>query len=137
MAMGQSSENYLETILVLQKRGGEVRSIDVAAELGFSKPSVSIAVRHLRESGYLTVSQSGALELTGKGLEIAESTYSRHILLRDWLISLGVDEKTASNDACRIEHVISEQSVVALRNYLKLAGDKAMLRDGMSHWKLG
>jgi Mn-dependent DtxR family transcriptional regulator len=116
--MGASAENYLETILILQKRLGEVRSVDVATELGYSKPSVSIAMRNLRMAGCVKVGRNGSLLLTERGRGFAEATYARHVLLRDWLISIGVCEKTATYDACRIEHIISEESVIALRNHI-------------------
>ena len=114
----ESSENYLETILVLSKQGKRVRSVDIANELDFTRPSVSIAMKKLRENAYIEIDSEGYISLTGSGQEIAESMYERHMLISDWLISLGVDKKTAMDDACRIEHVISEQSFLAIRSQI-------------------
>ena len=110
MKIQESAENYLETILMLQKRKGAVRSIDVANELGFSKPSVSVAMKNLRENGYIDVDPDGFLILLSAGRQIAEKIYERHTLLSNWLTALGVDPDTAVHDACRIEHVISSES---------------------------
>ena len=107
MKIQESAENYLETILVLKERKGLVRSIDIANELEFSKPSVSIAMRNLRENGYVSVDAGGFITLLPAGQEIAERIYERHRLLTKWLTGLGVDPAIASEDACRIEHVIS------------------------------
>ncbi len=115
MKIQESAENYLETILMLQKRQGGVRSIDIATELGFSKPSVSVAMKNLRENGYIQVDRDGFISLCDTGREIAERIYERHTLLSRWLTSLGVDEKTAVEDACRIEHVISAESFAAIK----------------------
>lgn len=117
MKIQESAENYLESILILHQRSGSVRSIDVANELGFSKPSVSIAMKNLRENGYITVDDSGMISLTDKGQKIAETIYERHTLLAAWLVRLGVDEKTAVQDACRIEHVISAESFAAMKRH--------------------
>ena len=114
---GESAETYLETILVLSNTRGMVRSIDIANELEYSKPSVSIAMKNLRESGYITVDEDGHISLTNSGLAIAESMYERHRVLSDFLLALGVDEKTAINDACRIEHVISQQSFEKIKQH--------------------
>lgn len=111
----ESSENYLETILLLSRQVKRVRSIDIANELDFTRPSVSVAMKKLRESGYIEVDADGIITLTTSGLKIAESMYERHMIISGWLISLGVDEKTAHDDACRIEHVISEQSFLAIK----------------------
>ena len=121
MQIRESAENYLETILILSQRKGkgEVRSIDIVNELEFSKPSVSVAMKNLRENGYITVDKDGYIRLTDKGLEIAEKMYERHTLLSQWLIKLGVDEKVAVEDACRMEHVISTETFEAIK---KLAG---------------
>lgn len=110
MQIHESAENYLETIYILSSRSGCVRSIDIANELGFSKPSISRAVKLLRESSYITVDGGGFIDLTEKGLSIAKSMYERHTTLTSFLMSIGVSEKTALVDACRIEHVISEES---------------------------
>ena len=104
MKIQESAENYLETILVLKERKGLVRSIDIANELEFSKPSVSIAMRNLRENGYVSVDAGGFITLLPAGQEIAERIYERHRLLTKWLTGLGVDPAIASEDACRIEH---------------------------------
>lgn len=117
MKIQESAENYLETILILKKRNGAVRSVDIANELEFTKPSVSVAMKNLRENGYIEVKPDGLIELAPKGLEIAEKMYERHTLLTDWLIKLGVDPETAVIDACRIEHVISEKSFGAIKNH--------------------
>lgn len=114
----ESAENYLETILVLQQRNGSVRSIDIAAELEFSKPSVSVAMKNLREKGCITVDGDGIISLTPEGRRIAEGVYERHILFTQWLISLGVDPEIAAEDACRIEHVISEESFRAIQHHV-------------------
>lgn len=115
MKSNESAENYLETILILSQRLPVVRSIDVAAELGFKKPSVSVAMKNLREKGHITVSDAGYITLTDAGKEIAEMIYERHNFLSKWLMSLGVDEKVALEDACRIEHVISKESFAAIK----------------------
>lgn len=116
----ESAENYLETILILQNRLGAVRSIDIVNELEFAKPSVSIAMKNLRENGYVAVSPEGYITLTDKGRSIAETIYERHTLLTAWLIRLGVDEQTAAQDACRIEHVISAESFEAIKRHTRL-----------------
>ena len=112
----ESSENYLETILILQNKFGQVRSIDIADELSFAKASVSIAMKKLRTHGYIEMDQDGYISLLDSGREIAEKMYERHTLLTDWLIRLGVSEATAAEDACRIEHVISAETFDALKN---------------------
>ena len=123
MQIRESAENYLETILILSQRKGkgEVRSIDIVNELEFSKPSVSVAMKNLRENGYITVDKDGYIRLTDKGLEIAEKMYERHTLLSQWLIKLGVDEKDAVEDACRMEHVISAESFAAIKKHTGMA----------------
>ena len=118
MKIQESAENYLETILMLAKEQPYVRSIDIATELGFSKPSVSVAMKNLRMNGYVTVDSKGYIELTEKGSEIANKMYERHTLLTKWLTALGVDEKIAVEDACRIEHVISEESFEAIKKHI-------------------
>jgi Mn-dependent DtxR family transcriptional regulator len=118
MKIHESAENYLETILVLGKQKGMVRSIDIANELNFSKPSVSVAMKNLRENGYIVVSPEGYISLLPAGLEIAEKIYERHTLLTDWLTNLGVSPETAAEDACRIEHVISSESFSAIKNHV-------------------
>ena len=115
MKIHESAENYLETILILKKRQGQVRSIDIASELSFSKPSVSVAMKNLRLNGYIDVSKDGYITLLEKGQEIAERIYERHTLFSDWLITLGVSPEVAAEDACRIEHVISDESFQCLK----------------------
>lgn len=115
MKSNESAENYLETILLLSKKLPVVRSVDVANELGFKKPSVSIAMKNLKEKNYITVMEQGYIFLTDAGREIAEMIYERHEFLTNWLVSLGVDEEIASEDACRIEHVISKESFDAIK----------------------
>ena len=118
MQLKESGEMYLETIYILNKKSGFVRSIDVCEYMGYSKPSVSRAVRLLKEGGYLTVSKNGALNLTELGLEIAEKTYERHIVLTELFEKLGVNGETAVADACKIEHVISDETFSALKKQI-------------------
>ncbi len=120
MKIQESAENYLETILVLKNRNGAVRSIDIANKLGFSKPSVSVAMKNLRENGYIEVDASGYITLLDSGRQIAEKIYERHTTLSKWLVSLGVDAKTAAEDACRIEHIISSESFEAIKKIAKI-----------------
>ena len=110
MAVNESAENYLETILVLSKTHPVVRSVDIAEELGFKKSSVSVAMKNLREKNHITVTKEGFIYLTDTGRQIAEMIYERHELISGWLIQLGVDPETAVSDACRMEHVISPAS---------------------------
>ena len=117
MTVRESGEMYLEAILVLARKSGYVRSIDVSEYLGYSKPSVSRAVGILREGGYILVEKDGAITLTDSGKKLAETIYERHTVLSELLIRLGVDEKTATDDACRIEHVISDESFQAIKQY--------------------
>lgn len=114
----ESGEMYLETIYVLSQQSSCVRSIDVADYMGYSKPSVSRALGLLKNGGYVTVDGNGFLTLTDSGRQIAGKIYERHTVLRDMLVRLGVDEKTAAADACRIEHVISEQSFDAIKTHI-------------------
>lgn len=118
MKIQESAENYLETILMLQKVRPSVRSIDIVNELGFSKPSVSIAMKNLRNNGYILTDSDGHITLTPSGEEIAEKMYERHTFLSALLISLGVDPQTAAEDACRIEHVISVKSFEAIKKFV-------------------
>ena len=118
MKIQESAENYLETILILKERKVFVRSIDIAAELEFPKPSVSVAMKNLRENGYIEVDDLGHITLTAAGAEIAERIYERHTFLSSWLMALGVDPKVAVEDACRIEHVISAESFSAIRDHV-------------------
>ena len=114
MAIQESGEMYLETVYILSQKGPFVRSIDVAEYMGFSKPSVSRGVGILKRDGYLNVDKDGYLTLTEAGLDRARKIYERHTVIRDMLIRLGVDEETASQDACRIEHIISDASFQAI-----------------------
>ncbi len=117
MTVRESGEMYLEAILVLAKKSGYVRSIDVSEYLGYSKPSVSRAMGILREGGYILMEKDGAITLTDSGKKLAETIYERHTVLSELLIRLGVDEKAATDDACRIEHVISDESFQAIKQY--------------------
>ena len=114
----ESRENYLETILILYNRNAEVRSVDIAAEMGFSKPSVSVAMKNLRSDGCVNVDENGYITLTDKGREIAERVYERHLLFTSWLTSLGVPKEIAAEDACRIEHDLSAESFAAIKEYI-------------------
>ena len=118
MANTESAENYLETILVLSKRLPVVRSVDVATELGFKKSSVSIAMKNLRQKQHITVTDAGYIYLTDSGREIAEMIYERHQLISSWLVELGVPKEIATEDACRMEHVISKESFEALKKHV-------------------
>ena len=118
MIVNESAENYLETILILSKSKPVVRSVDIAEELGFKKSSVSVAMKNLREKNHITVTKEGFIYLTDSGREIAEMIYERHELLSSWLIKLGVDPEVATEDACRIEHVISKESFEAIKKFI-------------------
>lgn len=118
MKIQESAENYLETILMLAKERPYVRSIDIANELNFSKPSVSVAMRNLRENGYLIMDGQGHITLTPSGQSIADTMYERHTMLSNWLIYLGVDRKTAAEDACRMEHVLSAETFDAIKRHI-------------------
>ena len=111
----ESLEDYLETILMLQKKNGCVRSIDIANEMNFTKPSVSIAMKNLREKGYILMADNGFITLTEAGRQRAESVLERHTILSDWLISIGVREDIALEDACRVEHDLSKESFDAIK----------------------
>ncbi len=113
----ESMEDYLETILILQKKNGHVRSIDIANELKYTKASVSIAMKSLREKNFITITDTGYIALTDTGLTKAENVFERHSLLADCLIKIGVSEKVAMEDACRMEHDISEETFNALKNH--------------------
>ena len=119
MARNESSENYLETILILSKRLPVVRSVDIANELGFKKSSISIAMKNLRSDGHITVTDSGFIYLTDSGKAIADMIYERHEYLSKWLTALGVPKDIANEDACRIEHVISKESFEAIKRHVK------------------
>ena len=117
MKIQESAENYLETILMLQQRKGSVRSIDIANELDFSKPSVSVAMKNLRLNGYIEMDPSGEIRLLEPGLEIARRVLEKHTLITKFLVALGVSPETAAEDACRMEHVISNESFEAMRRH--------------------
>ena len=119
MKIKESAENYLETIFMLEKSKGSVRSIDIATELAFSKPSVSVAMKNLRENGYVETSPDGYITLTAKGREIAAKMYERHTMLTRWLVSLGVPEQIAADDACKIEHVMSGETFDAIKRHVQ------------------
>ncbi len=118
MNINESAENYLETILILNKEKAPVRAVDIAEELGFKKSSVSVAMKNLREKNHIAVSKEGYITLTASGQQIAEMIYERHELLTAWLVRLGVNKETASEDACRIEHVISSESFEAIKKFI-------------------
>lgn len=118
MRVQESRENYLEAILMLQKKHGYVRSVDVANHLNFSRPSVSVAMANLRNLGLVTTDEHGFLHLTDEGRAEAEKVLERHLLITDWLVGLGVGEETAAEDACRIEHVISAETFEALKAHV-------------------
>lgn len=119
MKIQESAENYLESILMISERKGEVRSIDIVNELEFSKPSVSIAMKNLRENGYILVDKDGYITLTEKGSAIAEKMYERHKLFSDLFVKLGVDPKTAAKDACRVEHILSDETFNAIKRFVE------------------
>ena len=117
MNIYESGEDYLETILILSKQNGNVKSIDIAQKMNFSKPSVSVAMKKLKEKGLIVVDEFGFITLTSSGLEIANKTYDRHSFITDLLISLGVNEDTAKEDACKIEHNLSDETFTAIKRY--------------------
>ena len=119
MIINESAENYLETILILSNKLPVVRSVDVANELDFKKSSVSIAMKNLKSNGHITVTDAGFIYLTESGREIAEKVYERHRFISSWLISLGVPEDIATEDACKMEHIISNVSYAAIKDYIK------------------
>ena len=114
----ESVENYLETILILTQNNNRVRSVDIANELGYSKPSISVAMKNLKASGYILMETNGDIILTETGQKIAQRIYDRHTLISEWLISLGVNKKTAIQDACKMEHGISEESFLAMQRFI-------------------
>lgn len=118
MRIKESAENYLETILMIKNEKGHVRSIDIANELGVTKPSVSVAMKSFREEGYVTVDEAGGISLTKKGMEIANKVYEKHEIIATALMSIGVSEKTAYEDSCKIEHDISNETFEKLKEYL-------------------
>lgn len=118
MKIQESAENYLETILIIRQRKGYVRSIDIVNELEFTKPSVSVAMKNLRENGFISMDEKGYITLLEKGEEIAQTMLERHVMLTQWLKQLGVDDETAAHDACKIEHVISAESFNAIKKHV-------------------
>lgn len=119
MKIKESAENYLETILMLKIKNGYVRSIDIANELNFTKASVSVAMKSLREEEYITVDTNGDISLTEKGNKIADKMYERHQIIAKFLMAIGVDKNTAFEDSCKIEHDISAESFEKLKEYLE------------------
>ena len=123
MHNNESAEDYLETILILSKKLPVVRSIDIAVEKNYSKPSISVAMKNLRTRGYIDVSSAGFITLTEEGMKIASGIFERHTVISNWLISLGVPEETAVADACRMEHHISAVSFEAMKSFIELHKD--------------
>lgn len=125
MEIHESAEDYLETILILKERIGQVRSIDIATEMNYTKPSISVAMKKLRENGYIQVDKDGFITLTEAGQEIASNIYDRHKVLTAFFVSLGVDEKVAAEDACKIEHDLSKETFEKIREHAaKAAGSQ-------------
>ena len=118
MQIHESAEDYLESVLILSKQLGDVRSIDIVNYFDYSKPSISVAMKNLRENGYILMDDQGHITLSSMGREIAETMYERHTMLSQWLMYLGVDEQTAAEDACRIEHVVSAESFRAIKDHI-------------------
>lgn len=118
MKIHESAENYLETIYILSQQKPDVRSIDIVNELGYSKPSVSVAMKNLRENGYIIMNKDGFITLTESGEKIALTMYERHTLISQWLEYLGVSRETAREDACRMEHVISPETFAAIKAHV-------------------
>jgi len=118
LKMQESAENYLETILMLSLKSSRIRSIDIVNELGYSKPSVSVAMKNLRAKNYIVMDDEGYISLTAKGCKIADAIYERHVTISDWLVSLGVDKKTAAQDACKMEHAMSEKTFLAIKRHI-------------------
>ena len=119
MVIKESAENYLESILMIKQKKGVVHSIDIATDLGFSKPSVSIAMKHFREEGYILMNAGGEITLTDKGLSIAERIYERHQVIAKALMALGVDEDIAYEDSCKMEHDISDMTFEKIKEHIK------------------
>lgn len=124
MKIQESAEMYLETILVLSRKDSQVRSIDIVNELNYKKSSISVAMKKLRENGYIQIDDEGYITLTSKGKGIAETMLERHTLIANWLMSLGVDETVAFEDACRMEHVISRESFEAIKKHMEVRENK-------------
>lgn len=119
--INESSEDYLETILILSEKNPVVRSVDIAEEMNFKKSSVSVAMKHLREREMITVTKEGFIYLTDEGKKIAEMIYERHLFLSEWLMKLGVSRETALEDACRMEHCMSQESFLAMKRFIEEA----------------
>lgn len=119
MQMLESGEDYLEMILMLSMDNPNVRSIDIAQAMDFSKPSVSVAMKKLKENGYIVIDDNGYITLTKSGKEIAEKIYERHVILTDWFVSIGVNKETARKDACKIEHDLSDETFEAIKKRLQ------------------
>ena len=119
MVIQEAGEMYLETIYVLSKELPKVRAVDITKKMGFSKPTISIQMKKFRENGYVTINEDGGIVLTKQGLEIAERIYERHVVISQILIKLGVDEPTAYQDACRIEHYISDTTFQCMKRHFK------------------
>ena len=117
--MQESAENYLEAIFMLGQNESPVRAVDIAGELDYSKPSVSVAMKNLRSKGYIAVGDDGYITLTDTGREVAEAMYERHTLISDWLVYLGLDKETAVKDACKMEHAMSEESFNAIKKHIE------------------
>jgi Mn-dependent DtxR family transcriptional regulator len=117
MELHESGQMYLETIYVLLQKNSKVRAIEVSTHIGYTRASVSRAVNLLRKGGYITVDKDGYISLTSSGEEVAKKIYERHVVIKNMLVSLGIDEETATEDACRIEHVISDKSFAAIKNH--------------------
>ena len=119
MNIYESAEDYLERILILQERNKEVRSIDIAHDMGFSKPSISVAMKKLKEAGLIKIDENGFITLTKEGHVIADKVYERHCVLTKVLTSIGVSEEQAEKDACKVEHVISEETFDAIKEHIE------------------
>lgn len=128
MKIQESAENYLEAILMLSQQKPDVRSIDIATELEFTKPSVSVAMKKLRENGFVRMDTDGYITLTPTGLEIAEKMYERHKFMSDFLTKIGVNETVAAHDACRIEHVLSAESFEKLKIFVQNLKDEHLFQ---------
>ena len=135
LSVHKSSEDYLEAILLIQQKRGCVRSIDIVNLLGFSKPSVSVAMKKLRENNYIIMDGEGYITLTDSGMEIAQKILEKHNFIAELLISLGVNESTAYEDSCKIEHDISEESFIALKKLTGILADKAANKTKRKQWQ--
>ena len=118
-AIGKSAEDYLESMIILKEKNGYIRSIDIATFLGVTKPSVSNAMKRLREEGYIEMNRSGFITVTEKGMEIADKIYTRHKKLTDFFVALGVNEEVAEDDACKIEHDLSDETFDAICSHIE------------------